>query len=90
MSCLARIPLALEFYLYFKNQFYLFTFRERGKGERKRGRETLMYERNINQLPLVCAQPGIERAAFGVQEDAPRNRAPWPGHWTHTLTTIVG
>ena len=29
-----------------------------GKGGRKRGRETLMFERNIDWLPLAHPQPG--------------------------------
>ena len=41
----------------FKRFYYLF-FRERGKGERKRGRETLMCKRNINCLPLAHFQLG--------------------------------
>ena len=39
-------------YFFFLPRFYLFL--ERGEG-RKRGRETLMWERNVNQLPLVHA-----------------------------------
>ena len=37
--------------------FYLSFFRERGKGGKKRGRETLMWKRTIH-LSLECPQPG--------------------------------
>ena len=47
-------------------RFYLFL--ERGEGGR--GRETLMWERNINWLPLACPQPGTW--------PQPRH-VPWPG-----------
>ena len=39
-----------------KNCIYLFL--ERGEGWRKRGRETLLCERDINWLPLACPQLG--------------------------------
>ena len=39
----------------FKNRIYLFL--EEGKEGRKRGRETSMCERNIDQLPLICPHP---------------------------------
>ena len=47
--------------------FYLFIhlffiFRE-GPGGRKRGRETLIWESNIHQLPLLCAPLGTDPAA---------------------------
>ena len=40
-----------------KCQSFLFLFREKGR-EGERGRETLMCERNIHQLPLACPQLG--------------------------------
>ena len=42
------------------NSFNDFTylFLDRGEGGRKRGRETLMLEGNINQLPLAHPQLG--------------------------------
>ena len=52
---------------------YLFIFRER-KGERKRGRETLMCERNIDQLPLVCALTGDQACNTGMCPDWESNR----------------
>ena len=44
---------ALEIYLFLKILFIYF-YRE-GKGGRKRVRETSMYERNMDQLPLASA-----------------------------------
>ena len=43
--------------MFLKILIYLFIFRE--KGRRKRGRETSMCERYIDQLPLGRPQPGI-------------------------------
>ena len=37
-------------------------FQREGKGPRKRGRETWMLERNINQLPLICPLSGTRPA----------------------------
>ena len=38
----------------------LFWFLERGKGREKRGRETLMGERNISWLPSICTLTGTK------------------------------
>ena len=43
-------------FFFFKDFIYLFL--EKGKGGRKRGRETLMCERNTDWLPLVCPELG--------------------------------
>ena len=53
---------------FFNKRFYLFIFRE--KGGRKRGRETAMWERNIDWLPPACPNQGP-----GLQ---PRH-VPWLG-----------
>ena len=40
-------------------RFYLFTFREKGRErEREGGRETSVWERNIDHLPFACPQLG--------------------------------
>ena len=49
-----------DFEKYFLN-FYSFIFRGRGK-EGETGRETSMYERNINLWPLAHPQPGTQAA----------------------------
>ena len=45
-------------FILFKKWFYLFIFRERGSEGKKRGRETSMWERNIDQVPLALPQRG--------------------------------
>ena len=45
-------------YFFFKNFFIYFTFRRKGAGGRKRGRETSVCKRNIDWLPLTHPQPG--------------------------------
>ena len=44
-------------YFFFKKDF-IYLMLERGKGGRRGGRETLMWERNIHRLPLAHVQPG--------------------------------
>ena len=39
-------------------RFYFYLFSERGKGGRKRQRETSMCKRNISWLLVACLQPG--------------------------------
>ena len=55
----------------------LIDFRERG---RERGRETLMWERNIDQLVAFPKGPDQESNTqpFGLLDDAPTNWQ-WPG-----------
>ena len=49
----------LPHYIFLEDFIYLFL--ERGEGERKRGRETLMCERYIDQFLLACPQLGGSR-----------------------------
>ena len=61
-------------------------FKEVDIRDEGRNRETSMLERNINQLPPVCAptgdqpcnvgmfpDPGLNPQPFGTQDDAPTN-----------------
>ena len=86
--------LKIEFGLFFLRFYYLFIYlSSEGRGGRKRGRETSMYERNSYQLPCECPQPGTWLAhnpgmcpdqesnqwPFSLQDDAPPTE-PWhPG-----------
>ena len=51
-----RYQIWILFYLFFFLKNILFIFRE--GGWRKKGRETSVRERYIDQLPLTCHQPG--------------------------------
>ena len=42
-------------------------------------RVTLMRERNIDQLPPICAQTGDQTCTSGLRDDAPTTWATWPG-----------
>ena len=63
-------------------------FLREGQGERKRGKESLMRERNIDHLPLVCSQtrgtnpqprhvpsPGFEPVTLQFTRRRPANGA---------------
>ena len=80
--CFKYLSYSLNFYIHVDNLYFLnetlihffwkilFTYFQReGKGGRKRGRETSMCKRSIDQLPLACPQPEP-----GLQ---PRH-VPWP------------
>ena len=86
--------------LFFKNILFIYFYRE-GKGGRERGRETLMCERNINQLPLTRARHvpwlGIKPATFHFVRRPPSNWAtPVRAidqngfHWLCQGSSIVG
>ena len=62
--------------IYVFKKFYLFIFRE-GKGGRKRGRETSMWERNIDWLSLTCAPTGDRTYNPGLCPDRELNRQPF-------------
>ena len=81
---------------FFKDFIYLFL--ERGKGGRKRGRETSVWERNINQLPFVCTRtrdqtcsPGmcpdweLNQWHFALQDNAHPTELHWSGNMNHFL-----
>ena len=44
-------------HILFKNIYFIYFLRD-GKGRRKTGTETLMWDRNIYQLPLACVPTG--------------------------------
>ena len=74
--------LLFSFLKYF---IYLFLYRE-GKGERKRGRETLMWERNIHQLTFVCPQQGTYCAAQASATSEPNQWPAWEQSLIHGAT----
>ena len=57
-------------FLSFSKKGFVYLFLERGKGGRKRGRETSMRKRSIDPLPVTGPQPGTS---------LPPRRVPWLG-----------
>ena len=51
-----------------------------------------MSERNMDQLPPVCALTGwgLNPQPFGVQNNVPTNSATWPGPGTLFLWLLLG
>ena len=73
--------------------FVCFIFRERGREARKRGRETSVYERYLNRLPLACLQPETWLATqacalTGNQTDKPLVPSPALSPLRHTSLGI--
>ena len=87
------IYFVLFYFLFSLNDMFIdFRGRRWGQRERKRDRETWVWERNINKLLSLCAPWGIEFITqvcsltrnqtcnlFGERDDAPINWATWPG-----------
>ena len=63
-------------FLYLK-KYFVCQFLERGKGGRKRGRETWMWERNIHWLPLAHALTGDWAHNPGLCPDWESNQRPF-------------
>ena len=61
--------------LFSLNFFFIYWFQREGKGGRKRGRETLMWKRNIDQLPPACGPTG----------DQTYKSCALTGNWTQDL-----
>ena len=60
----------------FKKILFIYLFLEIGKERGKRGRETLMWERNIHWLPFGWALTGNQTHKLGMCLDCQYN--PWP------------
>ena len=65
------------FFFFFKKNILFIYFQREEKGGKKRGRETLMYERNIDWLPLAHPQLGIWPATQACA---------LTGNWTSNLS----
>ena len=63
------------FLSFFLSLIYLFI--ERGKGGRKRGRQTLMRERNLSLLPLACSLTRDQTHDPGMCPDQQSNLRPF-------------
>ena len=75
-------------------KIYFHYILERGKERRKRGTETLMYERNINQLPPACPQmetgPATQACALmGSQTGNLWVHRPVPNPLSHTSQALL-
>ena len=82
---LPLLPMSLFFSFFLS--FLLFFYREReGKGGKKRGRESSMWERNINQLPLICTLSRDQTCNLGMCPDQETNWQPFT-LWDDPQTT---
>ena len=66
--------------------FYLFIYLRKGKGGRKRERETLIWERNIDWLPRIHASMRVWTCNPGKCLDWELNQRPFP-LWDDTQPT---
>ena len=68
------------------NFFFFYWFQREGKWRRKGGRETSMWERNINQLPLTHTPTGDQTHNPSLCLDQESNLQPF-GLWDSTQPT---
>ena len=98
--CFLSLP-KVGFFLTLNQGYFIIDFRKR-KGDRKRDRETSMWEININRLPLtlsptrdgtcnlgMCPDQESNPKPFGIWDNAPTNWTTQPGPMVGSLISVL-